>query len=426
MAKILKDASGNDVMREGKEVYITSPQDQDLKVIKGVNPDKRELTIIGTDETQDREGDIIMMNGWNLKNFLNNPVFLWVHDYGSVPLASATKVVRKKLPHPHMVFTEKFPTEGINPFADMIFELYKEKIINACSVGFHPTKWEKIDDLEDDGFFNYAPRRFLKQELLELSGCPVPCNPGALQLAIKGFDIPKGVNSDKAVDLLMGKIVPEIEKRDDVYNELGAFSKGIQFVDETEATVHQVPDDLENKTEDKEIDEDGEIIEEKVETDTETITVPEDKDVDPIEEIIIDDTKWVYLGTKESNYMLGDENHTIVVAIPKDILPTEQPQTIVEEKSGAVLNKKNKTNLKEAMTLIQTVLDSSETEEDTGGLDDKSGVQAIANESPQDNIFKTILSNEKITPSAAKDEELDLKPLIKAFKELVDAINKTA
>lgn len=132
--------------------------------------DDRILRFIGSTEHEDRDGDTLSINGWDLKNYLKNPVFLWAHDYNIPPIGRALKVAvqNKKL-----VFDIEFPAKGIYPFADTIYELYKGGFLNATSVGFVG----KEATPTATGF------HFTKQELLELSAVPVPSNPTALQQA---------------------------------------------------------------------------------------------------------------------------------------------------------------------------------------------------------------------------------------------------
>ena len=52
----------------------------------------------------------------------------------------------------------------------MIFNLYKERIINAGSSIFLPLESEPIKD-NDDEQRHFGGVRFLRQELLEHSGC---------------------------------------------------------------------------------------------------------------------------------------------------------------------------------------------------------------------------------------------------------------
>jgi len=218
MAYQIKNVDGSPYLKDGKPVWASDSVDVQREAGESKG---RIITIVGTDETRDRQGDIVMMNGWDLKDFLKNPVFLWAHDYSSVPIAGAEKV-QKKIKPKRMVFTEKFPTEGLFPFADLIYELYKIRQINASSVGFIPVDWEDIKD-EDDGAPKYwYPKRYLKQVLLELSGCAVPANPSALQEALKQLgpksqpeklwkQLSSGViepPSDSVIDKVLNEIIP--------------------------------------------------------------------------------------------------------------------------------------------------------------------------------------------------------------------------
>jgi hypothetical protein len=46
----------------------------------------RSLDFIASDETQDRYGDVIRADGWDLSAFKRNPVFLWAHQDKQTPI----------------------------------------------------------------------------------------------------------------------------------------------------------------------------------------------------------------------------------------------------------------------------------------------------------------------------------------------------
>jgi len=262
MSYILKGADDKPVLRNDKEIYV-----QDFTgEIKGVNLEKRTLTIIGTDETRDRDGDIIRANGWMLDNYLKNPVFLWAHNYSSVPLGATSQLIRRRSPGRLEFKDIRFPTEGLNPFADMILQLYQEGIINASSVGFLPYKWQDLEKSETEGdeppMWRYG-REFVKQELLELSGCPVPSNPSALQNAIKNF-----TGSDVLTQNMMNcfeKGLDNLDTKDDILEEL-RLKREIDIIDEDRPTQVQVPEQLETEAEEvKEAEKEEEVIETKEE-----------------------------------------------------------------------------------------------------------------------------------------------------------------
>jgi len=214
------------VLPDGKKILTRDF----TNVIKSVDVNKRQIVMRGTDETVDRQGEVVMMSGWDLKNYLKNPVFLWAHDYGSVPLAAASKVIKKKGSDPHLLFYLDWPTKELFPFADMILNLYQEKIINASSVGFFPLKSENMDE---DAESYWAPQRYLKQDLLELSGCAVPCNPNAVQSAVKS------IGGIKAwVEYIIGeqKHMSAPDNADDILEEVDKLRQNVEFIDETKKT----------------------------------------------------------------------------------------------------------------------------------------------------------------------------------------------
>jgi len=232
MAEILKDRNDKPIMRDGQEVYASYFSDG-VNQVKGVDMKSRRLTIVGTDETRDRDGDIITLKGWQLDNFLKNPVFLWAHNYSSVPIGGAEKVVRRRNPS-RLVFVERFWPEGVFAFSDLILEGYNHKIINASSVGFIPKRSEPMEEDAEDSPYRRG-RRFLEQELLELSGCPVPCNPSALQESFGTGEF-KGIKFEHWTRYLSDGEVPESKHADDIKEEIEKLRKNVEFIDEDKKT----------------------------------------------------------------------------------------------------------------------------------------------------------------------------------------------
>lgn len=238
MAQKILNPDGTTLLYKNQEVF----QSEFVGVVKEVNLNRRTMQMVGTDETKDRDGDIIRLSGWDLENYRKNPVFLWAHAYSSVPLARAEKVIKKREPDSHMLFHLQYPTKGLHPFADMILELYSELIINASSVGFIPKKWNNLEEenKDDSNARRTWGREFIKQELLELSGCAVPSNPNALQNALKG-KVFGGTKIEDMIQWMTGAIlIPKPEKEDDIRQELTG--KGMEIEDETLPPMIQVPE----------------------------------------------------------------------------------------------------------------------------------------------------------------------------------------
>lgn len=245
MAYLIKDKNDSPVLHNGKEIYACDF----LTSIKSVDIKKRTLTIIGSDETVDRDGDIIRVNGWLMDNYQKNPVFLWSHNYSSIPLGATSQLIRRRNPARLEFKDIRFPTEGLNPFADMILQLYHEGIINASSVGFIPFKWNDLEKDEENRTQWRAGREFIKQELLELSGCAVPSNPNALQMALKGKSFAGDYSPDDLVMYLTGEMtIPELKHKDDILEEL-TIKLPLEIIEEEGKVQIQVTEDLEKKEE---------------------------------------------------------------------------------------------------------------------------------------------------------------------------------
>jgi HK97 family phage prohead protease len=136
-------------------------------------------SVIGSDATVDRYGEIIDQTTWDLKSFKKNPVILWAHNLtmgeDRPPIGKAVNVEVKA---GKLLFDIQFDMK--DPFAADIWRKYKEKFLNAFSVGFISHKVELADGNE--------PPILKDNELLELSAVPVPANPAALQsLRAKSF-----------------------------------------------------------------------------------------------------------------------------------------------------------------------------------------------------------------------------------------------
>ena len=129
--------------------------------------------VVGSTAAVDRYGEVIDQESWDLKHFKKNPVILWAHNltFGEdrPPIGKAMKV---KVVDGALQFDIQF--DMADPFAADIFRKYKEKFLNAFSVGFIPHKIQRSDQNDE------API-LMDNELLELSAVPVPANPEALQ-----------------------------------------------------------------------------------------------------------------------------------------------------------------------------------------------------------------------------------------------------
>ena len=187
--------------------------------IKQLGPEEdRVLEMIGSTEDRDRDGDIIDSQGWDLTDYLRNPVILGFHEYDKFPYARSRKTYVDPISR-QLKFEVQFPTiEEMSSYpddpkmvadhaknVDLAYNMYRNGYMKAVSVGFIGKESEPI---MEEG--RRVGKTYKAQSLLELSLIPVPSNPMALAEARS-----KGVISDEELIILEEKekdLEPEAEK----------------------------------------------------------------------------------------------------------------------------------------------------------------------------------------------------------------------
>lgn len=149
--------------------FVTAYVEKDALKEDGIIP-----LAVASDSSIDRDGDIIVASGLDTSNYERNPVVLYAHDYRSDPIG---KTIAIKKEGERVLFTPQLAVD-ISERAKMYFEMVKDGILNAFSIGFIPKEW--TDRQNADGSYT---RIFTKTELLEISLVPVPANSNALVLA---------------------------------------------------------------------------------------------------------------------------------------------------------------------------------------------------------------------------------------------------
>lgn len=142
--------------------------------------EERTLTAIASTDNPDRDHDVLKADGWDLKNFKNNPVLLWGHQSSELPVGTVTDI---KQDGNKLVFKARFPKEGVSQKADEVYGLYKDGILRAFSVRFTSKDYKQN---ESGGL------TFEKAELLEISAVTVPANAEALVQQVKNLKNKEG------------------------------------------------------------------------------------------------------------------------------------------------------------------------------------------------------------------------------------------
>lgn len=151
-----------------------------LKAFAQKSEDGR-ITVIASDETVDRSGEVVPIDAWDLANFRQSPRLLIDHDYSVksvVGLAENIRVQGRQL-----LFDPLF--HEITQAARETKQMVEQGFLDTVSVGFLRR--------EEGG-------RILN-ELLEVSFVAVPCNPNARTLSVKDI----GPDEEKAVEAFVAK-----------------------------------------------------------------------------------------------------------------------------------------------------------------------------------------------------------------------------
>jgi HK97 family phage prohead protease len=169
MAYRIKGKNGLPIKKDGQFLM-----GYDIPETKIEQLNERELSFlaVGSTEDEDRDKDIVRVAGWDLKNFKNNPVLPWSHNYYEPPVGKAISIKKDKKKK-KLIFKAQFDAD--DPKAVAIFNKYKNGYLSTFSVGFMGIDFEWRD--EENRW--YGGKEFTKQELLEISPVTVPANPNA-------------------------------------------------------------------------------------------------------------------------------------------------------------------------------------------------------------------------------------------------------
>lgn len=177
----------------------------------------------------DRHGEIVSVEGWDLKNFKKNPVLLWSHDH-MIPAIGTAKGIK---------------VEGVGKTAKLTFEpVFHDKTPEAAAI---KALFEGTEDMEPVlGTFSVGFRPidmdgnvYTKQELLEISAVNVPANPDARMMAYKslesaGFEksVIKNVLEPEEDELINAKqeLIEAKEKIVDLEEQVGEMQSQIDDV----------------------------------------------------------------------------------------------------------------------------------------------------------------------------------------------------
>jgi HK97 family phage prohead protease len=179
-ARLCRLNTGAYGIRAGIHVTVNAPRDYDG------NADDPVMDFIASDETVDRYNERIKQDGWQLDNFLANPVVPDCHDYSSIGKILGRDILTKsqQIQGGKLCTRVLFCTD--NPMGNLAYKMAKGGFVKSQSVGFIPLEWTNGNEKDQ------PDRTYTKCELLEKSLVVVPANPGAtIGAALKSGAIEK-------------------------------------------------------------------------------------------------------------------------------------------------------------------------------------------------------------------------------------------
>jgi ribosomal protein L37AE/L43A len=358
-------------------------KEEDVEFIRKKNPLKAEDVKIEDGERAairyvntadvDRDNEIVMPDGGLVKDFQKSMTVLYAHNYSDLPIGRDLwiKLIKGKgwlvktlYAEHHFLNTSSIgfiPLESITPDSKG-WDKVKAKLVDIYGI-----KEKLIDDVR---------RIYTKWLLLEHSDVPIPSNINALNIAVgKGFIKSEDILKDLQDEIEI--IENENKEKEEIIVE-GVNEKGekvketLEIDDEDEFICPECGADVERDEDDdylictkcdwndanagskeaiKKIKDEKDIINKPEEI--EGVLSAEEKmgfNLDEIYEIVKENK-----GLKEKINI--SEKNSIINNI--SIIKLKEELAEAEIKAGAVLNKKNKTDLIEGQKRIQNVLDSA-------------------------------------------------------------------
>jgi len=174
--------------------------------IKSVDEEKYIIRGIFSTSDEDRHGEIIDQKGWNLEEFMKNPVILFGHDQFTPAVGKAIEITVNDAGE--LAGAIQFAVqEDKSGLSETLFNLYKNGFMRAFSVGFenHLTEFGQDSDVVT----------LKKNTLYEISCVNVPANGRALAYS-------KGINLEpleKFEAEIKAKLMDEIEKEINISGE---------------------------------------------------------------------------------------------------------------------------------------------------------------------------------------------------------------
>lgn len=166
--------------------------------------DGKSITFRASIESEDRAGDVIKAEGWELGNYKQNPVVLWAHRHDLLPIGKSVDIW---VENGALFATIEFAQ---TEFAQQIQKLFEGGFLRGVSVGFRALKIAQRGGSAQRGTV------YERQELLEISAAPVPMHPNALAT---------DQAASKSNDSEQRELLPLFRQLTEIWQSIAAISK---------------------------------------------------------------------------------------------------------------------------------------------------------------------------------------------------------
>lgn len=185
-------SSWGDLIKAGRVTLRHRPNGDPIQLVekpatvRSFDQESRIVEIVASDETIDRMGDIIRVDGWQVENYAKNPVVLIDHDYSVASIVGRS--ISTRVEGGQFVQRQRLDDPSTNKAAALVMSRLESGSLFAVSVGFQPLVWKTRAD--EDGEEIPWTFDFIQQDLLEVSWVAVPANPNAVMDAVATGDGP--------------------------------------------------------------------------------------------------------------------------------------------------------------------------------------------------------------------------------------------
>lgn len=144
--------------------------------------------------------DVVLQSAWDFTRFFETgaPLF-WSHEPSTPNLGRVLQMRKAKIKGERVIVSRsEFVPEGLNPFADMIWEYVSQDFIRGVSVGFNIIESVDVSDEErlQLGMGKWAIK-VTKAELIELSVTAIPADTAAVKLRELGEELERSVREKR-------------------------------------------------------------------------------------------------------------------------------------------------------------------------------------------------------------------------------------